>query len=171
MKKETAQTDELPGAKYCFRNTNAGTGEIYDSTGKLLWRYRPPASIPNILNGFRGPNFILNDHEDREVLRIERTKTFPRASFVLVEGGSPRARVEKAGVLSFKYTVALSSGPKWTFEIPMFTVNFKGESEKGARVRVRLASELMWYVLIDEGEDSRELVSVLAFLHSERCRT
>lgn len=41
----------------------------------------------------------------------------------------------------------------------------------GAKVQVHLASELVWYVLIDEGHDSLPLVASLAFVHSERCRT
>lgn len=161
----------IDGAKYCFRNTNAGTGEIYDSSGTIIWSYRPPGSAWNFLNGpLRRPQFVLSDPSGLELLRIKREKSLPLPSFTITAIGSPAGAISKRRFLSTDYAARFTDGTNWVFQIPLFSVRFRGVSAAGAKVHVRLASELVWYVLIEEGHDGMPLVASLAFIHSERCR-
>jgi len=164
--------EEAPlGAKYCLRSTGAGRGEIYDSEGKVLWTYEPPESPWNVLNGpLRGPDLILRSPDGVEHLRIRRERTFPLSRFAIDVGGSPAGAIENLSLLSVYYTVELPGRRRWVFRIPAFTANFNGKADDGASVRVRIASELVWYAHVDEGNDCPELVASLALIHSERCR-
>jgi len=169
---QTPQQDETgAGAKYRFRNTRAGQGEIFDSSGELVWRYAPPPSGLNFLNGpLRGPDLILSAPDRRERLRIQRERTFPLSRFTITGRHSPLGSIESMSIISTYYAAQFANGSSWVFQIPTFTADFSGHSDDGAVVRVHIANELVWYALIDEGHDSPELIASLALMHSERCR-
>jgi hypothetical protein len=54
--------------------------------------------------------------------------------------------------------------------MPLFTVSFEGWSEAGEKIRVRIRTHNIWYVLIDTNVDSPQLAAALAFIHRERLR-
>ena len=54
--------------------------------------------------------------------------------------------------------------------MPLFTVYFKGWSETGGKVFVRVETHNTWFLQIDEGRDSPQLLAALAFIHRERLR-
>jgi hypothetical protein len=161
----------MDATPWLFRNTGAGEGEICAGDGSLCWRYRPPESWLNVLDGpLRRPTFLLTDPPGREELRIERDRAEARNTFALVRRGARAGQIRKRGLLGFRYELRLESGGDWRFEIPLFTVDFRSESAGGARVQVRLASELVWQALVEPSEDELPLIATLAFLQSERCR-
>ena len=159
-----------PGA-YCFHCTWSGNGEIYDSAGKILWRFRTgPEHFKTTYGLFRLPDFVVSDTAERELLRIRRERRLP-SRFVMREDGRPVCTISQRSIFLNKYALNFADGSRWTFHMPLFTVFFSGVSGSGgASVRVRLDSHNVWYVLVDPGHDSVHLVSALAFIHRERLR-
>lgn len=157
---------------YRFRNMNAGYGEIYNSSGSLVLRYSPPKSILNMFNGItRCPPFILSNPDGKEVLRIHRDGFYPLRRYSIAEGDSHVGSIRNCSLFHTKYHVHFSNNIDWSFEIPMFTVRFIGTSSAGSTIKVHLASELVWDVLFEIGQDSLPVVASLAFVHSNRCRS
>jgi hypothetical protein len=88
----------------------------------------------------------------------------------MVENGSPICTIKLRSILRNKYSFDFANGQRWVFRVPLFTVNFSGVSETGEKIRVRLRSHNIWYVIIDAKADNPKLVAVLAFIHRERLR-
>ena len=161
------------GNRYCFQCAYNGSGVVYRSNGDLLWRVKTQhegARFAYPYGFFHLPDFVLSDTAGQEMFRIRRERRLPRAQFVMVEDGRPVCTLRQQSLLLNKYTLEFAGGPKWTFQMPLFTVVFKGVSETGAKVRVRLWTHNIWYVEIDAAADRPQLVAALAFIHRERLR-
>jgi len=88
----------------------------------------------------------------------------------MLENGLPVCTINQRSFLRNKFTLNFTSGQKWVFRMPLFTVKFGGMSETGERIRVRFWSHNIWYVMIDTKADSAQLAVALAFIHRERLR-
>jgi hypothetical protein len=75
--------------------------------------------------------------------------------------------LDAAGVTA---TAKLLGFTESDMQILLFTVSFGGWSEAGEKIRVRIRTHNIWYVLIDTNVDSPQLVAALAFIHRERLR-
>ncbi len=158
-----------PGA-YCFHCTWSGNGEIYNSAGEILWRFRTgPEHFRTTYGLFRLPDFVVYDAAERELFRIRRERRLP-SRFVMLEDGRRVCTISQRSIFLNKYALNFADGSRWAFHMPLFTVVFGGVSGRGALVRVRLETHNVWYVSVDPGHDSLHLVSSLAFIHRERLR-
>ena len=161
-----------PG-KYCFKCSYEGNGQIFASNGERLWRVETQhfGGRPRYPYGvFRVPDFVVYGQDDKEALRVRLERKWPLARFVMLENESPVCTIRLRSLLRNKYTLAFADGQNWVFTMPLFTVLFRGRSESGKEIRVRLWSHNLWYVLIDPSADTPQLVAALAFLHRERLR-
>lgn len=168
-KERTVQPIEA--GKYCFRCSYEGNGEIYDSNGEILWRFKTLEKRPHYPYGlFRLPDFVVYDKADKDLFRIKLERKWSLGQFVMLENGLPVCTVNQRSLLRNKFTLNFTSGQKWIFRMPLFTVNFGGWSEAGEKIRVRVRTHNIWYVLIDTKADSAQLAVALAFIHRERLR-
>jgi len=146
-------------------------GFIFETQGVTEpgWHLRtePPRSPYSLLNLWRKPDFLLVDRDNREILRIKRTRRMP-ACFDLVDKGNPVGTVQRHGILRNKYALAFKDGATWTFRMPLFTWLFWGESNTGGRIWVRMGpSKVQWTVLMQPEADDVRLLAGLAFIHRE----
>ena len=162
----------VEAGKYCFRCRYEGIGEIYDSNGGILWRFKTLHKRPHYPYGFfRLPDFVVYDKSDKEVFRIKLERKLALAQFTMLENGLPICTINQRSVLRNKFTLNFTNGQKWVFKMPLFTVRFSGLSETGEKIRVNGGrTHNIWYVLIDANVDSPQLVSALAFIQRERLR-
>ena len=161
----------IEAGKYCFRCSYEGDGEIYDSNGGILCRFKTLHKRPHYPYGFfRLPDFVVHDKVDKEVFRIKLERKWALTQFMMLENDLPICTINQRSVLRNKFTLNFTNGQKWVFRMPLFTVNFGGWSEAGERIRVRVWSHNVWYVLIDTNADSAQLAVALAFIHRERLR-
>ena len=158
---------------YGFHCTYEGSGAIYGTTNQALWQFtgqeghcerNPPYGV------FRLPDFVVYDADKRERFRVKRVRRLPMARFVMIENGQPICTISQRSVLLNRYRLDFASGEKWTFHMPLFTVYFKGQSDTGGKVFVRVETHNTWFMQIDEGQDSPQLLAALAFIHRERLR-
>lgn len=168
-KTRVCQHQSVEGGKYSFQFSYAGNGAIYNSVGEVLWRVKtlhPNRSDQVPASKFYPlPDFAVYDTADRELFRIKSERRLPLAKFVMVGNGLPVCTIRQRSILLNKYTLDFANGQKWVFRMPLFTVNFGGLSEMGEKIRVRLWTHNVWYVLIDTNVDSPQLVAALAFIH------
>jgi hypothetical protein len=161
----------IEAGKYCFRCSYEGTGEIYDSNGGILWCFKTLHKRPHYPYGlFRLPDFVVYDKAEKEIFRIKLERKWALAQFAMLENGSPVCIINQRSILRNKFTLNFSNGQKWVFKMPLFTVSFGGWSEEGEKIRVRIRTHNIWYVLIDTNVDSPQLAAALAFIHRERLR-
>ena len=169
-KKERTQPPVEAG-KYCFRCSYEGNGEIYNSNGEMIWRFKTLHKRLHYPYGvFRLPDFVVHDKSDKELFRIKLERKWALAQFMMLENGLPICTINQRSILRNKFTLNFTNGQKWVFKMPLFTVNFGGWSEAGEKIRVRCRSHNIWYVLIDAKADSAQLAVALAFIHRERLR-
>jgi hypothetical protein len=165
------QSQPIEAGKYCFKCSYEGSGEIYNSNGEILWHFKTLHTRPHYPYGFfRLPDFVVYDRTDKELFRIKLERKWSLAQFVMVENGLPICTIGQRSILRNKFTLDFANGQRWVFRMPLFTVNFGGLSETGAKIRARLWTHNVWYVLIDTNADSPQLVAALAFIHRERLR-
>ncbi|MEI6195696.1 MAG: hypothetical protein WCS42_15355 [Verrucomicrobiota bacterium] len=168
-KEKTVQPIET--GKYGFKCSYEGNGEIYDSNGEILWRFKTLHERPHYPYGlFRLPDFVVYDKFDKELFRIKLKRKLSLGQFVMLENGRSVCTINQRSFLRNKFTLNFSSGQKWVFRMPLFTVNFGGLSDTGEKIRVRVRTHNIWYVLIDTKADSAQLAVALAFIHRERLR-
>jgi hypothetical protein len=161
----------IEAGKYCFRCSYEGNGEIYDSNGGILWRFKTLHKHPHYPYGFfRLPDFVVHDKTDKEVFRIKLERKLALAQFMMLENSLPICTINQRSFFRNKFTLNFTNGQKWIFKMPLFTANFGGWSEAGEKIQVRFRSHNIWYVLIDTKADSAQLVVALAFIHRERLR-
>jgi hypothetical protein len=158
--------------KYCLHCSYEGIGKIYNSIGEVLWQTRTlHFRRPHYPYGFfRLPDFLVYDSAEKEICRIKLKRRFGLAEFVMIENGVTVCTIKQKNILRNKYALEFSSGQKWVFRMPLFTINFSGISESGEKIQARLWAHEIWYVLIDATADNPQLVVVLAFIHRERLR-
>jgi hypothetical protein len=161
----------VEAGKYCFRCSYEGNGEIYNSNGGILWRFKTLHKRPHYPYGlFRLPDFVVYDKADKELFRIKSKCKWALAQFMMLENGLPICTINQRSILRNKFTLNFTNGQEWVFQMPLFTVNFGGWSEAGEKIRVRFRSHNIWYVLIDTKADTPQLVAALALIHRERLR-
>ncbi len=157
--------------KYCFKCSYEGNGKIFASNGEGLWRVetqhfggqrRYPYGLVRL------PDFVVYGKDNKEAFRVKLERKWALAQFVMLENGSPVCTIKLRSLLRNKYTLAFVNGQHWVFKMPLFTVIFRGRSDSGKEIRVRLWSHNIWYVLIDPAADNPQLVAALAFIHRER---
>lgn len=157
------QNQPVQPGKYCFQCSYEGDGGIYDSRGEIVGHSKTQ-------HFKRLPDFVIYDKSDNELIRIKRDRGFVVSRFVMIENGIAVCRITQRSILLNRYQLVFADGATWKFHMPLFTVIFKGWSETGARIRVRLRSHNVWYVMIDSEADNPRLVAALAFIHRERLR-
>lgn len=169
QKEKTIQPIEA--GKYCFKCSYEGNGEIYNSNGEILWRFKTLHKRPHYPYGFfRLPDFVIYDKTDKEIFRIKLEHKLALAQFVMLENGLPICTINQRSILRNKLTLNFANGQKWIFRMPLFTVRFGGLSETGEKILVGVRTHNIWYVSIDANIDSPQLVAALAFIHRERLR-
>lgn len=134
----------------------------------MRWHYQtePCRSAYSFLNLFRRPDFVLLDHDEKEVLRIRRRTRFPPRSDIL-QNGEVVGTIRLRSVLLNRYSLVLKAGPTWTFRMPLFTIRFYGESSANSRVRVLMGPKVQWMLHLSAGADDVRLVAGLAFIHRQ----
>jgi hypothetical protein len=160
-------------ALYGFCCTYEGSGAIYEAGNmEPLWRFtgqegrreRYPYGF------FHLPDFVVYDPDKRERFRFKRVRRLPMARFIMIEDGRPICTISQRSPLLNRYRLDFTSGERWSFHMPPFTIYFKGWSATGGKVFVRLDAHNTWHLQIDEGHDSPQLLAALAFIHRERLR-
>jgi hypothetical protein len=174
-REKAAALRNRPGERgqYCFQCAYDGNGMIYGSNGEALWLIKTEHfndRLPHPYGFFRLPDFVVYDRAGKELIRIKRERRFPAARFVMFEDGAPVCRISQRSLLLNKYRLDFVGQPKWTFHMPLFSVFFRGQSETGARVQVRLKTHNVWYAKVDADADSFRLAAAMAFIHRERLR-
>ena len=67
-----------------------------------------------------------------------------------------------------KYSIDIQGAGSWTFRLPLFTVQFRGDSQAGTDVWVIVGpSKMEWNILIRPGTNDLRLLAALAFIHNE----
>ena len=161
----------VEAGKYCFRCSYEGIGEIYDSNGGILWRFKTLHKRLHYPYGlFRLPDFVVCDKAEKEIFRIKLERKWALAQFAMLENGLPVCAINQRSFLRNKFILNFANGQKWVFRMPLFSVSFGGYSVTGEKIRVRVATHNIWYVLIDPKADSAKLAVALAFIHRERLR-
>ncbi len=173
----------FPGNRYSTECTYHGDGAILSfeegrKEGRVVFRFRNeplPNSLiewlPRPLYGLvRLPEFVVYDPDGKEVVRIRRTRRFPRAIFEMRDGKELRATIVRRHPLFSSYDIRLAGGPDWRFKLPLFTIDFFGESSIGGRLLARLDTHNQCFMVVDTNHDSPYLIHALAFLHRERIR-
>ena len=175
----------LPGNRYstAFTSWFDGDGVIlgYEEgreEGREVFRSRnepQPKSLmewlPRPLYGLaRLPEFVVCDPDGKEVVRIRRTRRFPRATFEMRDGKELRATIVRRHPLFSSYDIRLAGGPDWRFKLPLFTIDFFGESSIGGKLLARADTHNQWFMVVDTNHDSSYLIHALLFIHRERMR-
>jgi hypothetical protein len=176
VKSRVAPEEKTPrpveAGKYGFRCSYEGNGEIYNSTGEVIWHFKTLHSRPHYPYGlFRLPDFVVYDKAEKELFRIKLKRRWSLGYFELVQNGSTACTIRQRSFLRNKFTLDFANGQNWVFRMPLFSVKFSGLSDNGGKIRVLVgASHNIWYALIDEKFDESKLVAALAFIHRERLR-
>ncbi len=173
----------FPGNRYSTACTYHGDGDILSfeegrKEGRVVFRFRNEPQtktliylLPRPLYGLvRIPEFVVYDPDGKEVFRIRRTRRFPCATFEMRDGKELRATIVRRHPLFSSYDIRLAGGPDWRFKLPLFTINFFGESSIGGRLRALLDTHNQWFMIVDTNHDSPYLIHALAFIHRERMR-
>lgn len=167
----TKPAPSVEAGKYCFQCNYEGDGEIYNSIGEPVWRFRTLHKRPHYPYGlFKLPDFVVHDNASKELFRIKLKRKWPLPHFEMIENGSLVCTLKQRSLLRNKFTLCFANGQKWTFKEPLFSVSFSGWSEAGEKIQARLWTHNVWYVLIDAKVDNPQLVASLAFIHRERLR-
>lgn len=164
------ETNPECGTQYCFiiGDDTEWPGDILVFPDVVRWHYstEPKRSPYSLLNLRAKPHFVVTDSEGKEVLRIQREKRIP-ATFAVWEQGEEVGRIARRGVFRNKYALEVKDGSKWIFRMPLFSTFFRGESESGQEVLVRMGPKRQWMLLVEKGCDSIPLLGGLAFIHRE----
>ena len=167
----------LPGNRYstvCAYFSGDGDLLSFEEEGKegrVVFRFRSEPQPKILMYGLvRLPEFVVYDPDGKEVVRIRRTCRFPRPIFEMRDGKELRATIVRRHPLFSSYDIRLAGGPGWRFKLPLFTIDFFGESPIGGRLLVRQDSHNQWFTVVDPNHDSPYLIHALAFIHRERMR-
>ena len=172
-----------PGNRYSTGCTLDGDGAIVSfeegrTEGREVFRFcnePQPKSLmdwlPRPLYGLaRLPEFVVYDPDGKEFVRIRRTRRFPRAIFEMRDGKELRATIVRRHPFFSSYDIRLAGGQDWRFKLPLFRINFFGESSLGGRLLAWLDTHYQWFMVVDTNHDSPYLIHALAFIHRERVR-
>ena len=85
-----------------------------------------------------------------------------------MDGDNVIGRIRMSSLLRNKYAIDINGVNSWTFQMPLFTVRFRGDSNTGTDIWVVVGpSKMEWNILIRPGISDRQLVAALAFIHNE----
>ncbi len=162
----------LRGNRYATCCTYYGDGDIYSfEEGRVEFRFRNQPQPKRLMYGLvRLPEFVVYDPDGKEIVRIRRTRRFPRATFEMRDGKELRATIVRRHPLFSSYDIRLAGGPDWRFKLPLFAIDYFGESSIGGRLLARLDTHYQWFMVVDTSHDSPNLIHALAFIHRERIR-
>lgn len=146
-------------------------GDILDSEGTRLWRYRRSGNRPrfSVANPVGKPDFVVSDASDRQVCVIRRQSFFP-SRFLILDSDSERpvGTISLCSILRNRYRIAIDGAKTWTFRLTLFTVFFWGDADGEPSVWVRVGpSKMEWSVLVKPGIVATPLTFALAFIHNE----
>lgn len=171
-----ARAGPFPGNRYSTWCTYYGDGDIYSfeegrEEGRVVFRSRNEPQFKTLMYGLvRFPEFVVYDPDGKEVVRIRRTRRFPRAIFEMRDGKELRATIVRRHPLFSSYDIRLAGGPDWRFKLPLFTNYFFGESSIGGRLLAWLDTHYQLLMVVATNHDSPYLIHALAFIHRERIR-
>jgi len=167
----------FPGNRYSTAlTTYHGDGDILSfedgrEEGRVVFRFRNEPQPKTLNYGLvRLPEFVVYDPDGKEVVRIRRTRRFPRATFEMRDGKELRATIVRRHPLFSSYDIRLAGGPDWRFKLPLYTIDFFGESSIGGRLEALQHRHNQWFMVVDTNHDSPYLIHALAFIHRERMR-
>ena len=161
------------GAQYGIRIDRGGdnsSGAIWGTPGVIRWRYkaRRNPSGHSLGNPFAKREFVVSDVDGIEVLVIRRASFIPPVFQIVEKGRVVVGRISLRSILRNRYRIDLGDGAYWTFRMPLFTVQFRGESSVGSHVWVIVGpSKMEWNLLAEPGVDTVPLLSALSFIHNE----
>ena len=157
--------------KYCIHCAYEGKGEIYNSIGQVVWRFKTLHRRPHYPYGiFRLPDFVVLDPAEKEVFRIKLERRWSLGQFALNENGRRIGTLRQRSFLRNKFTLHFASGQQWVFRLPLFSVRFGGVSGTGENIRMRVQGHKVWWVIMDPAMDTPPLVAAVAFIHREHLR-
>lgn len=161
--------------EYCSQCTFDGNGEIYNRDSKILWRFKTQHRHNRALFSCAVfqflPDFAFYDVVGQKLLEIKCEQRYPLTRFVMLVNGMTVCTIRQQSILlKNKYTLEFNSGLKWNFHMPLFSVFYKGISETGAEIRVRLLRHDTWHVQIAPSLNNLHLIAGLALIHRERQR-
>lgn len=145
-------------------------GAIVNEEGVSQWRFRtePRRLAWSLRNLIRKPEFVVFDSDGCELLRIRRERRLP-PRFEMVQDSRIVGRIALCSVFRNKYSITLPDHTTWLFRMPLFTVVFRGESDKGSEVWVFVGPpKVQWNILLAGEGDRLYILSALAFIHRER---
>ncbi len=159
------------GDRYWFliEETLDFSGAILEASGTIRWRYltSPRRSPYSLVNLKRKPDFLVLNPDGLDLLRIRRDKRLPPI-FHMIEGSRVVGRIRLRSILRNTYTLDFEEGPTWTVRMPLYTVNFWGESSVNSHVWILTGpSKKQWNLLSEPGATNVRLLSGLAFIHRE----
>ncbi len=167
----------FPGNRYSTAlTTYHGDGDILSfeegrEEGRVVFRFRSEPQPKILMYGLvRLPEFVVYDPDGKEVVRIRRTRRFPRSIFEMRHGKELRATIVRRHPLFSSYDIRLAGGPDWRFKLPLYTIDFFGESSIGGRLLARADTHNQWFMVVDTNHDSPYLIHALLFIHRERMR-
>jgi hypothetical protein len=169
----TVEEQRLIKSTYMIQCSWEGHGQLqrYGESAFQFKTLHPNPSYHGSCYGiFRLPEFVLYDKDDKEWLRVKRSRRFPHARFAVSKNGLPICVVKQRSVFRTKYSIEFQSSTKWLFRMPLFSMNYSGISEDGGIIHVRIRSHQLWYVRIEPDCAMPELLGVIAFLHREHLR-
>jgi hypothetical protein len=159
------------GAKYAclidYGDRNR-TGKIYDESG-LRWRYgvRENPSCRRRENPFNKPDFVVEGADGQQGPTIRRTAFIP-SRFHIIENESVVGRIGMLSIFRNRYSIEIDGVGAWIFQMPMFTVNFRGDSAIDTEIWVIMGpGKMQWNLLLKPGLDDLRLVAAVAFIHNE----
>jgi hypothetical protein len=88
----------------------------------------------------------------------------------MTENNMPVCTIRQRSLLLNHYSLEFTRGAKWNFHLPLFTIYYKGTSDTGDEVLVRMPRHDTWQLKIGSDADSLYLITALALIHRERQR-
>lgn len=160
------------GSKYWSQIDREGpgrSGTVWDEQAVACWRYRVRSNPVGRGwgNPFNKPDFAITDADGQAELVIRRVSFVPSV-FHILHGNHVTGQIRRCSVLRNKYAVDIHGVNSWTFQMPLFTLQFYGDSETGTDIWVAVGpSKMDWKILIRPGVSDHQLVAALVFIHTE----
>ena len=146
-------------ADYCFCSDWDGNGEIFNSEGKVVWRFRSVGSDRN--EGT--PLFVFSGPDGKELAVVRREKRLLMARFAVFENDVRMCTIWQRTLTLTKYDFEFSQ-VKWTLRMPMFSVRMRAASENGLEILVHVRSRKQWFVRLPIGNDQPPMMAALAYI-------
>lgn len=160
------------GERYLIRSDWHGYGELIRcSGGELILRFGNSFRPRWMLYGyFKMPDFVITDKAGSEIFRFRPSAVFSRSVFEVVAGSSLAGQVKVRFKLGWRYELTGPRVPRWTINMPLFTVRFSGVSDAGHRVVFTHANHREWVLLVTPGGDTDIFLATMAFVVREYLR-